>query len=131
MTPEELRIARMRLQLTQAEFGDLLGLTGQFIGMMERGQKPIEVRTALSARYLVENSTPNARITAFSFRDRFLALAAEVYSVVEIRELIKATQVQNSEGETFTFHLTPALFEPIDDCIENDRIMEQTRTALC
>lgn len=43
------------MNLRQAALADALGLTPQFIGMMERGEKPIEPRTALSVRYLVEH----------------------------------------------------------------------------
>ncbi len=53
MQPDELRAARKALGLSQAELGLELGLTGEFIGMMERGVKAIERRTDLAMRYLV------------------------------------------------------------------------------
>jgi DNA-binding XRE family transcriptional regulator len=55
MQPNEVKVIRKGLGLSQAELGDVLGLTGQFIGMMERGVKPIEKRTAFALRYLAEH----------------------------------------------------------------------------
>lgn len=37
MQPSDLRAARKAMGLTQAELAEQLGLTQQFIGMMERG----------------------------------------------------------------------------------------------
>ena len=52
MEGNELREVRRHLAMTQEEFGQALGLTSTFIGMMERGEKPIEGRTALAAQQL-------------------------------------------------------------------------------
>lgn len=49
----KLKAARAGLGLTQSALADRLGLTGAFIGMMERDDKPIEPRTDLSIRYLL------------------------------------------------------------------------------
>lgn len=59
MQGEELRALRKEMDLGQAALGAALGLTQQYIGMMERDQKPIERRTELAVRYLVEH--PEAR----------------------------------------------------------------------
>lgn len=59
MQPTDLRAARKAMGLTQAELADQLGLTMQFIGMMERGDKAIERRTELAVLYLVDH--PEAR----------------------------------------------------------------------
>jgi transcriptional regulator with XRE-family HTH domain len=127
MDAGELRRLRMKIQMTQGEFGEALGLTGQFIGMMERGQKPIEVRTEMAARYLVDNTKPNGRVVAFAFRDKLLALADEFRTQEDKDGFLRAMQVQDKDGETFTFQLTAKVFEPIRDCIDNDRILDQER----
>jgi len=127
MDAEEFRKLRMKVQMTQAEFGEALGLTGQFIGMMERGQNPIELRTALAARYLVDHAQPNGRVAAFALRDKLLALGAEFRALEGADGLLHMRQVQNSDGETFTFQLTAKVFEPIQDCIENDCFLDNER----
>jgi len=38
--------------MTQGQMAEALGLTGTFVGMMERGDKPIEKRTALAVQQL-------------------------------------------------------------------------------
>lgn len=48
-----IKEARTQLGLTQAGLAERLGLTGTFIGMMERDDKPIEPRTDLAVRYLL------------------------------------------------------------------------------
>lgn len=55
MTSQELRHARRKLGLTQQQLADKLGLTRVFIGMMERGERAIEKRTALSVLYLLRD----------------------------------------------------------------------------
>jgi transcriptional regulator with XRE-family HTH domain len=127
MEPDELRRLRMKVQMTQAEFGEALGLTGQFIGMMERGQNPIELRTELAARYLVEHTKPNGRVIAFALRERLLDLRSEFRELEGPDDLVRMKQVQDKDGETFTFQLMAKVFEPIQDCIENDRIMDRER----
>ncbi|WP_261390725.1 helix-turn-helix domain-containing protein [Caenibius sp. WL] len=52
MQGAELRRIRKGMKLTLAELGEALGLSGNFIGMMERGEKAIEKRTALAASQL-------------------------------------------------------------------------------
>lgn len=59
MDGKQLKAARQELGLTQGELAERLGLTPQFIGMMERDEKPIEVRTALAVRQVFnEDSRP-------------------------------------------------------------------------
>jgi DNA-binding XRE family transcriptional regulator len=55
MQGSELKACRERMSLTQGQLADELGLSPQFIGMMERGEKPIEVRTELAVRFLLQN----------------------------------------------------------------------------
>lgn len=52
MQGPELRTIRKSLDMTLKQMGAALGLTEQFVGMMERGEKPIEIRTALAVRQL-------------------------------------------------------------------------------
>jgi hypothetical protein len=41
--------------ITQTRLADALGMTGTFVGLMERGVRPIEPRTRLAALYLRDN----------------------------------------------------------------------------
>ena len=52
MTGDELKAIRMSAEVTQGAFAAGLGLTPQFVGMMERGERPIDRRTELAAIYL-------------------------------------------------------------------------------
>jgi len=52
MQGSELKVIRKGLGMSQAEFGDALGMTSKFVGMMERDAAAIEKRTELAARYL-------------------------------------------------------------------------------
>ncbi|WP_242183182.1 helix-turn-helix transcriptional regulator [Sphingomonas sp. CARO-RG-8B-R24-01] len=52
MQGSELKAIRKTLGMSQAAFADALGLTAKFVGMMERGDAPLEKRTELAARYL-------------------------------------------------------------------------------
>jgi DNA-binding XRE family transcriptional regulator len=52
MQGDEMKAIRTELGMTQGEFADAIGVTPTFVGMMERGDKPIEKRTALAARQL-------------------------------------------------------------------------------
>ncbi len=54
-----MKALRKSMDLSQSALADGLGITPQFVGMMERGEKPIEPRTALSVLYLVDH--PEAR----------------------------------------------------------------------
>ncbi len=56
MEPHELRRRRKALGLTQASLAARLGLSPDFIGLMERGAKPIVARTADAVRHM----TPRA-----------------------------------------------------------------------
>ena len=53
MTGTEMGQARRKLGLTQQQLGDELHLSRVMIGLMERGDKPVERRTELSMRYLL------------------------------------------------------------------------------
>lgn len=59
MTGEELRGIRKTLGWTLERMGDEIGLSKAFVGMMERGEKPIERRTELAARYLAITTKPD------------------------------------------------------------------------
>ena len=52
ITPEELRAIRKGLGWTLERMAAEIGMSETYVGQMERGQKPIERRTALAARYL-------------------------------------------------------------------------------
>lgn len=55
----ELREIRKGMNLRQAAIAQALGMTPQFVGLMERGLAPIEPRTEMAVRYLVDH--PEAR----------------------------------------------------------------------
>lgn len=52
MQGEQLRSIRKDLGWTIAEMAKQLGMSETYVGQMKRGQKPIERRTELAARYL-------------------------------------------------------------------------------
>jgi len=52
MQPDELKALRKTLGWQQQRLDEALGLAPGYVGRMERGQKPIEKRTALAVRYL-------------------------------------------------------------------------------
>jgi DNA-binding XRE family transcriptional regulator len=56
MQPEELRTLRRQIGASQAELGDAIGLSRVTIGLMERGDAPIEKRTELAVRYVAEHA---------------------------------------------------------------------------
>lgn len=58
MQGDDLLKIRQALGWTQQVMAAELGLTPQFIGMMERGEKPIEVRTALAVQQLFNANVP-------------------------------------------------------------------------
>ena len=53
MNPEELLAARCKLGLSQREMGGAIGLSREAISSMERGKRPIELRTVLAIRYRI------------------------------------------------------------------------------
>jgi DNA-binding XRE family transcriptional regulator len=54
MQPEEVKALRMEAGLSQAELAELIGMSRVTVGLMERGAAPIERRTELAIRYVVE-----------------------------------------------------------------------------
>lgn len=52
MTPQQLRDKREKLQLTQTELADRLGLTRDSIAKMESGERPIVRITELAIEHL-------------------------------------------------------------------------------
>lgn len=52
MQGDELRAIRKGLGWTLAQMAQQLGMSETYVGQMERGQKAIERRTELAARYL-------------------------------------------------------------------------------
>ncbi len=52
MQPDELKALRKAIGLTQEGLSIAIGLSRPTIGLMERGQAPIERRTELAVRYV-------------------------------------------------------------------------------
>ena len=52
MTGKELRRARLRLKLTQAQLGEALGLHENTIARIERDELPVVKQTELAVKYL-------------------------------------------------------------------------------
>jgi transcriptional regulator with XRE-family HTH domain len=109
----ELRGLRLSKQMTQAELGEALGLTGQYVGLMERGAKPIELRTELAARYLVERAEPNARVKGLGIRDRLIDIETECWTDLTLQGIVEAKRTGDRSGETFTFFVKNKNFEAI------------------
>lgn len=52
MQGDELKAVRTKLGMTQDAFAEAMGMTRVFIGMMERGDRPISPETERKARFL-------------------------------------------------------------------------------
>jgi transcriptional regulator with XRE-family HTH domain len=52
MQGEEMRTLRKSMGWTLAKLAEELGMSEPFVGLMERGQRPIEKRTELAIRFL-------------------------------------------------------------------------------
>jgi transcriptional regulator with XRE-family HTH domain len=48
MTSQLFKKARLELNLTQQELGDVLGMTRQHIGQIEKGNSPVQKQTVLA-----------------------------------------------------------------------------------
>lgn len=55
MQPDELKALRKATGMTQEQLAIAIGMSRVSVGLMERGQAPIERRTALAVRYLSEH----------------------------------------------------------------------------
>lgn len=51
LTPEELKALRLSARMTQQAFGEAIGVSRVTVGLMERGEAPIEKRTVSAVRY--------------------------------------------------------------------------------
>lgn len=56
MQPDELKELRKSVGWSQAEMAEAIGMSRVLIGQMERGQAPIEKRTGLAVRYVVQQA---------------------------------------------------------------------------
>ena len=66
MQGKELKRVRKNLRMSQAELAEALGLSGTFVGLMERDDRAIEDRTALAVRQLFNERSrlsSNHRVT--------------------------------------------------------------------
>lgn len=53
MQPDELKALRKSIGWTQDQMAEAIGMSRVAIGLMERGNAPIEKRTELAVRYAV------------------------------------------------------------------------------
>ena len=54
MQPDELKAIRKGAGMTQHQLAEAIGLSHGYIGEMERGEKPIEKRTALAVIHVTQ-----------------------------------------------------------------------------
>ena len=59
MTPDDLKVARLKLNLTQAELGNQIEMTREMVGLMERGGKRIQKKTAMAVKFLLLKTLDN------------------------------------------------------------------------
>jgi len=64
MHADELKALRRRIGMTQAHLAEALGLSIKWVGLMERGDAAIELRTELAVRYLVVSYEAEGSVTA-------------------------------------------------------------------
>lgn len=55
MQGEEMKALRKGAGMTQDDLAEAIGMTKTYIGLMERGAKPIEKRTAIAIRCVTEH----------------------------------------------------------------------------
>ena len=60
MTHDELKMARLRLGLTQGELAAKLGMSLEHVGRLERGEHPIQKRHAMAIELLAERAKKTA-----------------------------------------------------------------------
>tara|TARA_B100000678_G_C18031651_1_gene430970 strand:- start:234 stop:416 length:183 start_codon:yes stop_codon:yes gene_type:complete len=60
MQADQIKAQRKAAGMTQAELGEAIGLSRVTIGLMERGQAPIEKRTWLAVLYVTQVAIPRA-----------------------------------------------------------------------
>lgn len=60
MQPDEMKELRKSVGWSQAEMAEAIGMSRVLIGQMERGQAPIEKRTGLAVRYVVDQAHASA-----------------------------------------------------------------------
>ncbi len=58
MKAKELRMAREKLGMTQADLGEAIGHSKNSIARMEREERPIRKHTELSVKYLLLTRKP-------------------------------------------------------------------------
>lgn len=75
MQGSELKAIREQLGLSQIDFAERLGMSQTFIGLMERGERPVEPRTALAAEVLAGGPS---RVNVGTFGDKFVVIAVEM-----------------------------------------------------
>lgn len=97
MTGDELRSIRLALGLTQSELGERIGVSRTFLGLMERGQKPVGKRTALA----VQSAKPGAAVHASSEADPLLRRLESAL----IEHGIEFERYFESDGQEFDFYL--------------------------
>lgn len=66
MTSKELRVLRLKLDLTQSEMADKLLMSRVMYGLNERGEKAISKRTEKLALDMEYNTIPSTPLTDFS-----------------------------------------------------------------
>lgn len=74
MTGEQLQALRKAAKMSQAELAEAIGMARETIGQMERGQAPIERRTALAVRHVCEDGQRVASVVQVA---RIAAMMAE------------------------------------------------------
>lgn len=104
MQGSELKEARKALGMTQADMAAALGMTSVFIGMMERGERPIELRTVLAVRHLaLIGYIARARAELNDWIDKFTSLKGagcdEVrFALVQLEQLAQMEAIAGGEG---------------------------------
>jgi DNA-binding XRE family transcriptional regulator len=61
MTGQELKRARLALNMTQKGLGEALGLAKNHVALMERGEQPVRKVTELAIKYLLVMSKKRER----------------------------------------------------------------------
>lgn len=77
MQGDLLRDFRKGLRMTQVDMGKVLGLTSVYVGMMERGDKPVDKRTEIVVRSLVAFRNAHTIVQEIREKIRFIKSNSE------------------------------------------------------
>lgn len=94
MTPQELRAARKRLDMTQQEFADEIAMSYDSVKSMESGRRPIEPRTEKLVRAMIGEKAMSYTYEAIYYVSEF---KNDSYESTDLEEIINFSRAKANE----------------------------------